>query len=80
MSLAAPDPAGGAAAALRRAFASRSFAVGLAITLVVAAVALISLVWTPYDVTRLVRRRPDAAAVARASASAPTISGATCCR
>ena len=54
MSLAAPDPSAGPAAALRRALASRSFAVGLAITLLVAAVALISLIWTPYDVTRLV--------------------------
>jgi peptide/nickel transport system permease protein len=54
VSLAAPDPSAGPAAALRRALASRSFAVGLAITLLVAAVALISLIWTPYDVTHLV--------------------------
>ncbi|MEN0041156.1 MAG: ABC transporter permease [Pseudomonadota bacterium] len=35
------------------AFASRSFVFGLAITLIVCAVAAVSFVWTPYDVTDL---------------------------
>ena len=36
-----------------RLLASRSFLIGAAITLVIAAMALISFVWTPYDVTKL---------------------------
>ncbi|MCV0397949.1 MAG: ABC transporter permease [Rhizobiaceae bacterium] len=39
---------------LRKAFASRSFLIGFAITLVVAATAFVSLFWTPYDITNLV--------------------------
>ncbi|TIT84018.1 MAG: ABC transporter permease, partial [Mesorhizobium sp.] len=39
---------------LAKAFRNRSFLIGFAITLLVAAVALLSFVWTPYDVTRLV--------------------------
>jgi len=38
---------------LRRAFANRSFLVGLIITGVVALMALVSFFWTPYDITRL---------------------------
>ncbi len=37
----------------RRAMANRSFAVGLTITLLIALMALISYLWTPYDVTEL---------------------------
>ncbi|MEL6435929.1 MAG: ABC transporter permease [Pseudomonadota bacterium] len=37
----------------RRALRNRSFLIGLIITLVVIAVAMISFVWTPYDVTKL---------------------------
>ena len=37
-----------------RALANRSFAIGLVITLFILAMALISLVWTPFDVTKLV--------------------------
>ena len=36
-----------------RLLSSRSFLIGAAITLVIAAMALISFVWTPYDVTKL---------------------------
>src|SRR6185369_9940432 len=39
---------------LVKAFRNRSFLIGFAITVLVAAMALISYVWTPYDVTRLV--------------------------
>ncbi|MGX9145061.1 ABC transporter permease [Mesorhizobium sp. 128a] len=39
---------------LAKAFRNRSFLVGFAITVLVAAMALISYVWTPYDVTKLV--------------------------
>ncbi|MBZ9820374.1 ABC transporter permease [Mesorhizobium sp. CA4] len=42
------------AGVLAKAFGNRSFLIGLAITLLVAAVALVSFLWTPYDVTRLV--------------------------
>ncbi|RWH71002.1 ABC transporter permease [Mesorhizobium sp.] len=42
------------AGVLAKAFSNRSFLIGLAITLLIVAVALISFVWTPYDVTRLV--------------------------
>lgn len=37
-----------------KAFASRSFLTGFAITLLVAALALLSYLWTPYDVTKLI--------------------------
>jgi peptide/nickel transport system permease protein len=49
---------------LRRALSSRSFVIGAAVTALVAAVAMLSLVWTPYDVTRLVvadRMQPPSA-------------------
>jgi len=39
---------------MRRALANRSFLIGLVITLIIVALAGISYVWTPYDVTRLV--------------------------
>ncbi len=39
---------------LAKAFTNRSFVIGFAITAFVAATALISFFWTPYDVTRLV--------------------------
>lgn len=42
------------AGVLAKAFGNRSFLIGLAITLLVVVVALLSFVWTPYDVTRLV--------------------------
>ncbi|RVD71477.1 ABC transporter permease, partial [Mesorhizobium sp. M4A.F.Ca.ET.029.04.2.1] len=41
-------------ALLAKAFRNRSFLVGFAITALVAAIAMLSYVWTPYDVTRLV--------------------------
>ncbi|OQM77505.1 ABC transporter permease [Manganibacter manganicus] len=53
------------ASLLRRALSNRSFVIGLVIAVAVAAVALISYVWTPYDVTRLViadRTRPPSLA------------------
>jgi peptide/nickel transport system permease protein len=37
-----------------KAFASRSFLVGFVITAAIAAMALVSYVWTPYDITRLI--------------------------
>ena len=37
-----------------KAFASRSFLIGFAMTLLVAAMALLSYAWTPYDVTKLI--------------------------
>ena len=37
-----------------KAFSNRSFLIGFVITLVVAAIALLSFFWTPYDITRLV--------------------------
>jgi len=40
-------------ALLAKAFRNRSFLIGFAITALVAAVAVLSYVWTPYDVTRL---------------------------
>ncbi|MCG6858286.1 MAG: ABC transporter permease [Salaquimonas sp.] len=43
----------GTASFLRRALRNRSFMVGLVITLFVAAIALLSFVWTPYDITQL---------------------------
>jgi peptide/nickel transport system permease protein len=39
---------------LRLAFRNRSFVIGFAITALIAAMALLSFVWTPYDVTNLV--------------------------
>ncbi len=39
---------------LARAFLNRSFIIGFAITAIIAAMALLSFVWTPYDVTRLI--------------------------
>jgi peptide/nickel transport system permease protein len=50
---------------LARALANRSFTLGLAITALIALTAASSLVWTPYDVTRLVvadRLQPPSAA------------------
>jgi len=48
-----------------RALANRSFVIGLFITLVVAAMALVSFFWTPFDVTRLIvadRMQPPSSA------------------
>ncbi len=62
MSGAVPDAASGL---LARALANRSFTLGLAITALIALTAASSLVWTPYDVTRLVvadRLQPPSAA------------------
>lgn len=39
--------------ALRGAFANRSFAIGLAITVLIVAMALLSFLWVPFDVTEL---------------------------
>ncbi len=39
---------------LSRALANRSFVIGFTITAIVAAMALVSFFWTPYDVTRLI--------------------------
>jgi peptide/nickel transport system permease protein len=50
---AAPHPESWAAL-FGKAFASRSFVAGLAITAVIALLALVSYAWTPYDVTRLI--------------------------
>jgi peptide/nickel transport system permease protein len=47
-------PRDGFSAFLARAFASRSFVIGFAITALIAAMALLSFFWTPYDVTKLV--------------------------
>jgi peptide/nickel transport system permease protein len=57
-----PDTIGGF---LSQAFRNRSFAAGFAITASIAAMALVSFVWTPYDVTDLVvadRMLPPSAA------------------
>jgi len=43
-----------AASFLAKAFSSRSFLVGFLITLTIAAMAVVSLFWTPYDVARLI--------------------------
>lgn len=40
--------------ALAKAFANRSFLIGIAVTALIAAMALVSFLWTPYDVTRLI--------------------------
>lgn len=49
--VAPPENLGGL---LRRALSSGSFVAGLLITLAIAAMALVSFVWTPYDITNLV--------------------------
>lgn len=46
-------PAAGESSFLSAAMANRSFVAGLAITGLIAAMALISYVWTPYDITKL---------------------------
>ena len=46
-----PDSWGGF---IRRALSNRSFVIGLFVTLVVLAMAVVSLFWTPFDVTKLV--------------------------
>ncbi|GIL03101.1 MAG: peptide ABC transporter permease [Alphaproteobacteria bacterium] len=51
--LAFAAPPTGAATFLRRALRNRSFVTGLAITALVALVALVSFFWTPYDITHL---------------------------
>ena len=51
--LAFAAPPTGTAAFLRRALRNRSFVAGLAITALVALVALVSFFWTPYDITHL---------------------------
>jgi peptide/nickel transport system permease protein len=59
-----PATRDGFAGFLDRALASRSFMVGFAITAAIAAMALTSFVWTPYDVTKLVvenRMQPPSA-------------------
>ncbi|MFN4273772.1 MAG: ABC transporter permease [Aliihoeflea sp.] len=47
-------PPEGAGAFLRLAFGNRSFVIGLAVTVLIAAMALLSFIWTPYDITHLV--------------------------
>ena len=54
MSLDTALPPEGFRAIVGRALASRSFMLGLVITLSIAAMALVSFAWTPYDVTKLV--------------------------
>lgn len=54
MSVRAGMPDDGVASWIGKAFANRSFLTGFLITLLVAAVALASFVWTPYDVTKLI--------------------------
>jgi peptide/nickel transport system permease protein len=53
-SLSNSPPQDGLSAFAARALASRSFVIGFAITALVAMMALVSFVWTPYDVTKLV--------------------------
>ena len=51
---------------LAKAFANRSFVAGFAITALVAAMALLSFFWTPYDVTKLIvadRMQPPSATI-----------------
>ena len=63
MSLATP-PLDGAGAFAARALANRSFIIGLVITASIVLMALVSFVWTPFDVTKLVvadRRQPPSA-------------------
>jgi peptide/nickel transport system permease protein len=54
MSVEAAPAAAAGRGFVARAFASRSFLAGFAITAAVAALAAVSFVWTPYDVTHLV--------------------------
>ncbi|KQZ99694.1 peptide ABC transporter permease [Mesorhizobium sp. Root157] len=54
MTVPAQLPDDGVAKWIGKAFANRSFLVGFLITLTVAVVALVSFLWTPYDVTRLI--------------------------
>jgi peptide/nickel transport system permease protein len=54
VSAALDPPVSGTRAFVSRALASRSFVTGMAITLVVAAMALTSFFWTPHDATRIV--------------------------
>ena len=49
----APQPET-AASFLAKTFSSRSFLIGFLITIAIAAMAVVSLFWTPYDVTRLI--------------------------
>jgi len=63
MSLATP-PLDGAGAFAARALANRSFIIGLVITASIVLMALVSFVWTPFDVTKLVvadRMQPPSA-------------------
>ena len=56
-----PETAGGF---LAKAFLNRSFVTGFAITTIIAAMALLSFFWTPYDVTKLIvadRMQPPSA-------------------
>ncbi|GAA4115601.1 ABC transporter permease [Aminobacter aganoensis] len=65
MSSMAPGTPSTLGALAGRAFANRSFVIGLFITLVVAALALVSFFWTPFDVTRLIvadRMQPPSSA------------------
>ncbi|MHB2265531.1 ABC transporter permease [Aliihoeflea sp. PC F10.4] len=50
----ASPPVEGAAHFLRMAFSNASFVTGLVITMLIAAMALISFVWTPHDITNIV--------------------------
>ncbi|TGZ38249.1 ABC transporter permease, partial [bacterium M00.F.Ca.ET.162.01.1.1] len=54
MTLRADLPEETLAGVLAKAFGNRSFLIGFVITLLVAAIALLSFVWTPHDVTKLV--------------------------
>ncbi|CAM5380224.1 peptide/nickel transport system permease protein [Aquamicrobium terrae] len=49
-----PEEKAGARRTMAKAFANRSFLVGFVVTALIAAMALISFLWTPYDVTRLI--------------------------
>ena len=72
----APDLLAARPGALAAALGSRSFRAGAALTAGFAALALLSFVWTPYDVEALAidaRLRPR-------TGSGPTSSGATCSR
>jgi peptide/nickel transport system permease protein len=57
-------PPEGARDFLRKAFSNRSFVIGFIVTALIAAMALLSFVWTPYDVTHLIvagRMQPPSA-------------------
>ncbi len=54
MTLHAGSPGETFRAALGKAFANRSFLTGFVVTALIAAMALVSFLWTPYDVTKLV--------------------------